>query len=118
LDFVNYNEFASLQNRFWLQILGDHSRFILNATPSYEPEIVDEANYFKELFDALLDRSISSLTDQNLMNHNMQSLDAAYEIRTFKLNILKSILTILYGYRIPLLMHLYLLEFLTWLKSN
>lgn len=89
----NYNEFAASQHRFWLQILGAHSRFILSAAPPSQPEIANEANYFKEIFDTLLDRSWKNLSDEDLKDLNTQSLDAVCKLRVFKLNILSSQLT-------------------------
>lgn len=89
----NYNEFAISQHQFWFQILGDHSKFILGASPPSESEIAHTANYFRELFDSLLDRSRKNLNDKDLMELNNESLEAACKLRIFKLNILSSQLT-------------------------
>lgn len=45
---------AKFEHEFWLQILGDHSRFILDSLSVTEADFIKEANYFKNKFDSLL----------------------------------------------------------------
>lgn len=78
------------EHRFWLQILGDHSRFILNALAPSEEGFIKKANMFKIRFDKLLERSRSVLTQENLNKLTIDSFDAANELRQFKLNILSN----------------------------
>lgn len=48
---------ALFEHRFWLQILGDHARFIFNGLSSKEAEDVQKANRFIQWFDGLLAQS-------------------------------------------------------------
>ena len=48
-------EITLFEHAFWLQILGDHSRFILNALSPKETDFIDKANEFINLFDYLLE---------------------------------------------------------------
>jgi hypothetical protein len=45
---------ALFEHRFWLQILGDHARFIFNALPPKEAKPIEMANQFITQFDQLL----------------------------------------------------------------
>ncbi|MTI58968.1 MAG: DUF2935 domain-containing protein [Firmicutes bacterium] len=45
------------EHRFWLQILGDHARFIYNALSPAENEEIDSAQHFIQVFDDLLQRA-------------------------------------------------------------
>lgn len=78
----------SFENAFWLQILGDHARFIINALPSTEPNLIKKANYFKCLFDELLDKSRKDLPPKDLMELTKAAYNAAEEMRNFKLYII------------------------------
>jgi hypothetical protein len=77
------------EHRFWLQILGDHSRFILNELSPTETEEIQEANYFKETFDKLLERSRQNLSEKEVLELTDSALKAAQEIRVFKLSLLR-----------------------------
>ncbi|EHJ00667.1 hypothetical protein CDLVIII_4135 [Clostridium sp. DL-VIII] len=81
-------EITLFEHRFWLQILGDHSRFILNSLSPKENSFVHKANEFINLFDDLLARSRKSISNENLHELNYKSYSAAMKIREFKLVIL------------------------------
>ena len=51
---ANYLQVALFEHRFWLQILGDHSRFILNALSPTETKEIQIAENFIPIFDQLL----------------------------------------------------------------
>ncbi|PQP91160.1 DUF2935 domain-containing protein, partial [Paenibacillus sp. AR247] len=53
------NEEALFEHRFWLQILGDHARFIYNALASKEVKDVQTAASFVQWFDRLLGQARS-----------------------------------------------------------
>lgn len=80
------------EHRFWLQILGDHSRFILIALPSEEEKKVKKTKYFINLFDSLLDKARGELSREELNSLTDAAYNAACEIRKFKLSILKELL--------------------------
>lgn len=84
----NIKEMAIFEHRFWLQILGDHSRFILNALSPKEKTYINEANEFIDLFDELLEKSRKPISSEDLHELNYKGYSAAIKIRQFKLTIL------------------------------
>lgn len=78
------------EHRFWLQILGDHSRFILNALSPLEKDSIQEAEHFINIFDQLLDISGNEkLSDSEVHDLTLKAYRYAQEIREFKLHLLK-----------------------------
>jgi len=59
----SYIKSAKFEHEFWLQILGDHARFILDSLSISEANFIKEAEYFKNSFDLLLETA-RSLTDE------------------------------------------------------
>lgn len=49
-----YKETAVFEHKFWLQVLGDHARFILDSLAEREKEDIQKAKQFKQAFDVLL----------------------------------------------------------------
>ncbi|NFI09199.1 DUF2935 domain-containing protein [Clostridium botulinum] len=84
----NIKEITLFEHHFWLQILGDHSRFILNSLSPKEKSFIEEANRFKNLFDNLLKKSKQSLSEEELFALNNHAYNAAMKIREFKLDII------------------------------
>jgi hypothetical protein len=82
-----------LEHRFWLQVLGDHSRFILNALSPEEKEKIETAKGFIVLFDDLLNEARKNLSSQSIIELTEKSLEAAQNIRSFKLQIIKELIT-------------------------
>jgi hypothetical protein len=82
------NEISLFEHRFWLQILGDHSRFILNALSPKETHFIHEATQFINVFDDLLEKARRQLSTENLHELNYKTYSAAMKIREFKLDIL------------------------------
>ncbi len=52
---------ARFEHRFWLQILGDHSRFIHDALAPVEKENIKIASQFIQIFDMLLRKQIRQI---------------------------------------------------------
>lgn len=77
------------EHRFWLQVLGDHSRFILGALSPQEKGNIQKANYFKNLFDDLLKKVRMELNMEELNKLNSLAYNAACQIRSFKLYIIE-----------------------------
>lgn len=76
------------EHRFWLQILGDHSRFILLSLAPSETEHIITAQEFILLFDSLLKTAQQFLSEQELEELNKSSYEAASRVRDFKLELL------------------------------
>lgn len=82
-------DLAIFEHQFWLQIFGDHSRFILNALSPKEIQLIEQANKFIKLFDDLLQKSRQPLSKQDITALTIDAYNASLEIRDFKLNILR-----------------------------
>jgi hypothetical protein len=80
---------ALFELHFWLQILGDHGRFIHDSLAVSETEKIKAASYFITQFDQLLATSKKSLNEEALMDLLKKSKRASEEIRSFKLLLLK-----------------------------
>ena len=88
MKFIDYRDELLFEHRFWLQILGDHSRFILNALSPEEKDKIQMANHFIHLFDSLLEKARKELTIEELNSLNTSAYNSANNLRTFKLQIL------------------------------
>ncbi|RXJ03861.1 DUF2935 domain-containing protein [Anaerobacillus alkaliphilus] len=85
----SYSEVALFEHQFWLQVLGDHGRFILDALSPKETEEITKAETFIDVFDHLLAESRQGITEVHLNRLNNQALEYAKAIREFKLDIIK-----------------------------
>lgn len=86
-------EMSIFEHRFWLQILGDHSRFILNALSPEETRFIDDATQFIKLFDYLLEKARRPISLENLHDLNYKAYSAAMKIRELKMVILSKQIT-------------------------
>lgn len=93
MKFSSIEEVALFENQFWLQILGDHSRFILNSLSPKEEALINQAQEFINLFDNLLKKSREPLSRPDFPKLNQQAYNAAIKIRKFKLHILNKHIT-------------------------
>lgn len=85
----SYEEAASFELRFWLQVLGDHGRFLKGALHPDEQKDIKEAEAFIAIFDSLL----ASMGHTDLKELSRKALDEAKKIRAFKLELMKKQLT-------------------------
>jgi len=81
------------EHRFWLQILGDHARFILLALSPAEQEDVRQAESFIARFDALLAAARMQDAETRLAALNREAMEATRALKTFKLGLLERLLT-------------------------
>lgn len=84
----NIKEMSLFEHRFWLQILGDHSRFILNALSPKETTFIEQTKQFICIFDDLLEKARKPVPTKNLHELNYKAYSAAMKIRELKLTIL------------------------------
>jgi hypothetical protein len=82
-------EEALFELRFWLQMLGDHIRFIYDSMGPKEVTYIQQAGSLINLFDNLLARVRQPMSDQQLGAVLSESKQASEHLRVFKLNILK-----------------------------
>jgi hypothetical protein len=81
-------ESAWWEHRFWLQVLGDHARFLMDNLSPREKKEVRRAEFFIERMDALLNQArLPGNTDP--AEFSRLACRAALDIRTFKLHLLQ-----------------------------
>jgi len=85
----DYKETASFEHRFWLQVLGDHSRFIHDSLAPSETEAIETAASFIRTFDQLLEQ----VDADDAISLSREAEEAARRLRTFKLQLIKRHLT-------------------------
>ncbi|WP_347551683.1 DUF2935 domain-containing protein [Pseudalkalibacillus hwajinpoensis] len=73
-----FEDSAAFEHQFWLQILGDHARFIRDSLYPNEVEKVREAEKFIQLFDDYLEKARSSTDFAALTN------EVAPKVRSFR----------------------------------
>ncbi|WP_369823871.1 DUF2935 domain-containing protein [Sporosarcina sp. P34] len=78
-------EEMSFELRFWLQILGDHARFIHDSLAPDEVETIQTASYFIQVFDGLLAKAKEGADTHALQAVAQETQKAAEDIRKFKL---------------------------------
>lgn len=83
-----YNDSVLFEHRFWLQVLGDHARFIFTALAPDERGKIQQAKLFIDTFDNLLETSRKDLNSAQLDLLNKSAFSAAQSIRSFKLMII------------------------------
>jgi hypothetical protein len=93
LDNFRIIETALYEHRFWLQIMGDHSRFIFFSLPPTESEYILTAQEFIILFDQLLEQSHKQLSETELEELSRKAYEATYRLREFKTELLSMSLT-------------------------
>src|SRR3954463_3670382 len=76
---------AKFEHRFWLQILGDHSRFIYDSLAPVEKEDIRMASEFIQIFDTLL----SQVNSADVSQLTIMAENETLKLRGFKLNLMK-----------------------------
>lgn len=76
------------EHRFWLQILGDHSRFILENLAPKEQQEIKLANRFILRFDSLLEQARSQL-EEGTVQLTREVYETVLELREFKLHLIR-----------------------------
>lgn len=84
----DFDKSAKLEHGFWLQILGDHSRFIHDSLAPKEKQDIEAASYFIQTFDRLLSR----VKTTDLVELSQRAIEEAKKIREFKLSLMKKAL--------------------------
>jgi len=80
-----FEQKARFEHRFWLQILGDHSRFIHESLAPVQAAEIEMASNFIKIFDTLLEQAVSA----NLMQLTSQAENEAIKLRDFKLELIR-----------------------------
>lgn len=64
---MSFQESAMYELHFWLQVLGDHGRFIHDSLAPSEKEKIEIASSFIKRFDKLLEASKTPLDNQGIV---------------------------------------------------
>ncbi|PTM59782.1 protein of unknown function (DUF2935) [Desmospora activa DSM 45169] len=89
----DYERVSAFEHRFWLQVLGDHGRFIRDSLSPLETEEVQKAIAFIHTFDHLLQQAHRSLSTDGWMQLAQEAYQASLQMRTFKLHLIRRHLT-------------------------
>ncbi|MBM7554238.1 DUF2935 domain-containing protein [Thalassobacillus pellis] len=86
-----FHESARFEHSFWLQILGDHARFIRDSLYPSETEDIAISKQFVQVFDDLLEkaRQLPASQAQSFTEH---AGNTAREFRRYKLSIIRRLL--------------------------
>lgn len=76
---------ARFEHRFWLQILGDHSRFIYNALAPVERETIETVAEFIDIYDTLLGK----VESEDIVQLTIVAEEETVKFRAFKLSLLE-----------------------------
>ncbi|MCQ6279288.1 DUF2935 domain-containing protein [Bacillus sp. EB600] len=76
---------ARFEHRFWLQILGDHSRFIYEALAPLQKVEIEQASNFIRVFDTLLEHANS----RDFIQLTAQAEIEVIKLREFKLELMR-----------------------------
>lgn len=82
---TSFEKSARFEHGFWLQVLGDHARFIHDSLAPTEKNEIETAKYFKNVFDRLLQQVPSS----DLVQLSIKADEEARKIREYKLKIIE-----------------------------
>lgn len=83
------NTAITYEDPFWLQILGDHMRFILNALTARETEHAQQAEHYITLFDTLFAQSREYLPEIAQERFLDTTYNSAQQARMFVLGLLR-----------------------------
>jgi hypothetical protein len=78
------------EHQFWLQIMGDHARFIFNSLAPMQEDDILKANNFIIIFDDLL--TMARQHDVNTNELNQLAQEITYKFRIYKLDLLERLL--------------------------
>ncbi|MDQ0268635.1 DUF2935 domain-containing protein [Cytobacillus purgationiresistens] len=96
----DYIKSAAFEHQFWLQVLGDHSRFIRDSLYPSEKKDIELATEFVNYFDQLLNEA-RPVSDANAIPLVDAAEDAVQQLKAFKLSILKRQLAGEIGIHLP-----------------
>lgn len=82
---ASYEKAAKFEHGFWLQVLGDHARFIHDSLAPGEKEAIERANQFIQTFDQLLGR----VQGGDLIALSKKADEESKKLRAFKLHLIE-----------------------------
>lgn len=92
---------ALYEHRFWLQVLGDHSRFIYKSLAPSEKEEISRTLYFIQEFDNLLAQTRQNLSREELNNIHKLIWQRVQQLKEFKFHLIQRHLNAQIGLHLP-----------------
>lgn len=86
---VGFQETARFEHRFWLQVMGDHARFIRDSLSIREEKEIAHASYFIDRYDTLLQAAQANPVGSTLTDLSATALKLSTKFRAFKLHLLR-----------------------------
>ncbi|WP_102349806.1 DUF2935 domain-containing protein [Bacillus sp. Marseille-P3661] len=83
---------ALFEHRFWLQILGDHARFIHSALAPKEIEYIEIAKQHQTVFDDLLQTARTIHSQEEVVQLSKVAIKQGNALRNFKLQLIREML--------------------------
>lgn len=85
----SFQESASFEHTFWLQIMGDHARFIRDSLFPSEAAELHIAKSFVNTYDTYLDQARQTIEPAEWTHLTRQTEHATREFREYKLSIME-----------------------------
>lgn len=89
---MTFKQDALFEHSFWLQVLGDHARFILETLAPVEREDIQKGEYFKEKYDSMLS-GLRSIPENELLTFTRNVRKLTVHFREYKLSLIRKHLT-------------------------
>ncbi|MBB6633845.1 DUF2935 domain-containing protein [Cohnella thailandensis] len=86
------NDSPLFEHRFWLQILGDHARFLYHALSPAEKTDIQTAEAFIRSYDGLLEQARRAAAETEVSAISRQAYDLTLKFRDFKLDLLRRVI--------------------------
>lgn len=93
MDIRNFYDTTLMEHRFWLQIMGDHSRFIFFSLAPNEVEYLQRSQDFIISYDELLEQVNNVADAEELELITRQAYQLTLQLREFKLLLLSHTLS-------------------------
>ncbi|GGF24146.1 hypothetical protein GCM10010954_23800 [Halobacillus andaensis] len=84
----NYEESAAFEHSFWLQVLGDHARFIRDSLYPDEREAIHQAKNYAKTFNDYLNM-VKSEDASDILRFTRNVKDVVHQFKLFKLSLLE-----------------------------
>lgn len=87
---MDYNRVSCFEHLFWLQVMGDHARFMLDTLAPSEIQYIQQAHQFMQHYDHLLEqaRKMESASSSKWMELAQHAYALTEQFRMFKLKMI------------------------------
>ncbi|ENH98045.1 hypothetical protein J416_02339 [Gracilibacillus halophilus YIM-C55.5] len=89
---ANYVDSAVFEHQFWLQILGDHARFIHDSLYPSAKNDIETAKHFISQYDQFLNQ-VKDMTESHAISFSKKIEKVTQQFRQFKLSLIKRHIT-------------------------